>query len=84
MLLLNYFDATIKQVKRYKGRVVLDSSKQDGPPRKLLDIGKLEGLDGEPAICLVKGLSETYDWYCELRHIYKELWRFIDKEPLQT
>ena len=47
----------------YTGQIVLDASKPDGTPRKLLDIGKLLSLGWTPQIPLAQGLAQTYDWY---------------------
>lgn len=48
----------------YKGRVVFDSSRPDGTPRKLLDTTLLTSLGWRPRIGLQQGISETYAWYC--------------------
>jgi len=50
----------------YDGRLVFDSSKPDGTPRKLLDISRLKSYGWSPAITLEEGLRETYNWY--LKH----------------
>ena len=47
----------------YKGELVFDTSKPDGPPRKALDSSRLSALGWEPAFDLPSGLKETYDWY---------------------
>ena len=40
-----------------------DPSKPDGPPRKLLDVSKLNDLGWKPTIDLTTGLRTTYEWY---------------------
>jgi GDP-L-fucose synthase len=40
-----------------------DTSKPDGMPRKVLDVGKLNGLGWKPSIPLREGLESTYAWY---------------------
>ncbi len=47
----------------YKGRLVFDSSKPDGTPRKLLDISRLAGLGWQPRISLEQGIGSTYAWF---------------------
>lgn len=47
----------------YSGRIVHDTAKPDGTPRKLLDITRLLALGWKPAIALREGLQGTYDWY---------------------
>jgi GDP-L-fucose synthase len=46
-------------------RVVFDSSKPDGAPRKLLDVSRLHGLGWQHRIALAEGLKTTYDWFLE-------------------
>jgi GDP-L-fucose synthase len=43
-----------------------DTSKPDGPPRKLLDVSRLHALGWRHRIGLRDGLASTYDWF--LRH----------------
>ena len=47
----------------YGGRIVHDTAKPDGTPRKLLDITRLLALGWKPTIALRAGLQSTYDWY---------------------
>jgi GDP-L-fucose synthase len=49
----------------YKGRLVFDSSKPDGAPRKLLDVSRLAGLGWQPRISLGQGIESTYAWFKE-------------------
>ncbi len=53
----------IARVVGFAGRVVTDSSKPDGTPRKLLDSSKLTGLDWRPRIALAEGLASAYAWF---------------------
>lgn len=55
--------ALIAEIVGYKGKVVYDSTKPDGTPRKWLDTSKLTGLGWEPKIKLREGLRATLDWY---------------------
>jgi len=56
---------TIADVVGYTGEIFWDSSKPDGTPRKLLDIGLLSGLGWKPEISLADGIRDTYRWYLE-------------------
>jgi GDP-L-fucose synthase len=55
--------ALIADVVGFRGAVVLDRSKPDGTPRKLLDVGKLSALGWRPRTRLSDGVRATYDWY---------------------
>jgi len=55
----------IVSVVDYKGRLVFDSSKPDGTPRKLLDISRLASLGWHPKISLAQGIASTYAWFKE-------------------
>lgn len=62
-------DCTIKElaysmakVVGYEGKIVFDTSKPDGTPRKLLDVSKLRSLGWAASIPLEKGLRDTYAW----------------------
>lgn len=50
----------IKNVVGYQGNIILDSTKPDGTPRKLLDSSRLKGLGWSPKIQLEQGIAETY------------------------
>jgi GDP-L-fucose synthase len=54
---------TIADVIGYKGKIVLDSSKPNGTPRKLLNSGKIHLLGWEAQIDLRNGIEKTYDWF---------------------
>jgi GDP-L-fucose synthase len=54
---------TIKEVVGYQGRIVFDTSKPDGTPRKLLDVGRLAALGWKAKIALRDGIESTYAWY---------------------
>jgi GDP-L-fucose synthase len=48
----------------YAGRLVWDSSKPDGQPRRALDVSRAEGLFGFRArVDFVEGLRRTIEWY---------------------
>ena len=49
----------------YRGRVIFDSTKPDGTPRKLLDVARLTSLGWQPRIPLKEGIERTYAWFQE-------------------
>ena len=56
---------TIGGITGYRGRVLFDTSKSDGTPRKLLDSARLAGLGWTPSIKLKEVLREVYTWYLQ-------------------
>ena len=50
----------IKEITGFKGKIVFDSSKPDGTPRKLLDISRLSKLGWKANITLLQGIKEVY------------------------
>ena len=53
----------IADIVGFKGRIICDTNKPDGAPRKLLDSGRLNSLGWSPKIGLLQGLKMTYEWY---------------------
>ena len=63
-------DTTIAELARlvgeivgFRGRIVFDTGKPDGTPRKLLDISRLSALGWSPQVTLAQGLVDTYADY---------------------
>ena len=63
-------DQTIKELSEivrktvgYEGKIIWDSSKPDGTPRKLLDVSKLKGLGWKPSITLEEGIRRVVSVY---------------------
>jgi GDP-L-fucose synthase len=50
----------IARIAGFKGRIVYDTSKPDGAPRKLLDSSRLRALGWEPRISLEDGLRSAF------------------------
>jgi GDP-L-fucose synthase len=50
----------IQWIAGYNGKIVFDSSKPDGTPRKLLDVSKLSQLGWKASIQLKKGIEDVY------------------------
>lgn len=55
----------IKQVVGYNGKIVWDTEKPDGTPRKLLDVSKIRKLGWKHSIQLNEGIVSTYKWFKE-------------------
>jgi GDP-L-fucose synthase len=55
----------VNAVVGFEGDIVLDTTKPDGPPRKLLDVSRLTALGWRPSIGLRDGIAATYDWFRE-------------------
>ncbi|MDU5110361.1 MAG: GDP-L-fucose synthase [Clostridium sp.] len=55
----------IKDVVGYEGEIVWDTSKPDGTPRKLLDVGRLEKAGWKYKMELKDGIKEAYKWFLE-------------------
>jgi GDP-L-fucose synthase len=53
----------VKDITGFQGRIVYDSSKPDGTPRKLLDVSRLHSLGWRAKTSLQEGIIKTYDWY---------------------
>ena len=58
---------TVARVTGFTGRLVFDTDKPDGAPRKLLDVSRLAALGWRPQIGLEEGLRDAYAWYVENR-----------------
>ena len=55
----------VRDIVHPQARLVFDSSKPDGTPRKLLDVGRLRDLGWGPRIPLKDGVAATYAWFLE-------------------
>ncbi len=51
---------TISRVVGFEGEILLDTTKPDGTPRKLLDISQIRQTGWQPRIALKEGLKTTY------------------------
>jgi GDP-L-fucose synthase len=55
----------VRDVVGYQGEIVYDSSKPDGTPRKLVDVGRISALGWQARIPLEAGVAATYRWFLE-------------------
>ena len=53
----------IKGVIGFSGQMIFDTSKPDGPPRKLVDSSRISSLGWESNTDLLDGITKTYDWF---------------------
>jgi GDP-L-fucose synthase len=56
---------TMKEVVGYEGKLTFDTTKLDGPPRKLIDVTRLEDMGWRYSVNLKEGLKKTYAWYLD-------------------
>jgi len=54
---------TMREVVGYNGRLIFDTSKPDGAPRKLIDVSRLSNMGWNYSVNLKDGLRQTYKWY---------------------
>src|ERR1035437_559017 len=64
-LTINELAELISDVIGFKGKIVYDSSKPDGTPRKLMDVSRINKLGWKATTDLKTGIQKTYKWYLE-------------------
>jgi len=57
----------MKEVVGFKGKLIFDTSKPDGAPRKLIDVSRLSNMGWRYGVDLKDGLTKTYNWYLRSR-----------------
>jgi GDP-L-fucose synthase len=58
---------TVARAVGYSGRLVFDTTKPDGTPRKLMDSGRIQALGWAPQIAFEEGVADSYRWFLENR-----------------
>jgi len=53
----------VKKTVNYNGKIIWDSTKPDGTPRKLMDVSKLKSLGWKPEISLEEGIKKVVSAY---------------------
>jgi GDP-L-fucose synthase len=53
----------VRRVVGFKGKLIFDTTKPDGPPRKLLDVSRLNRLGWYAKTNLETGIKEAYEEY---------------------
>ena len=56
---------TVRDLVHPEGKLVFDTSRPDGMPRKVLDVSRLTDLGWTATTSLAEGLADTYRWYLE-------------------
>ncbi len=46
-------------------RLIFDTTKPDGPPRKLLDVSRLHGIGWRHRVGLKEGIAQSYRWFLD-------------------
>jgi len=64
-LMISELAAMIADVVGFKGKIIYDSSKPDGTPRKLMDVSRINNLGWNAKTDLKSGIQKTYQWYLE-------------------
>jgi GDP-L-fucose synthase len=64
---INELAETVKRVVGFEGEIVFDTSKPDGAPRKLLNVGRLSALGWQATVGLKAGISQAYRVYANQR-----------------
>lgn len=54
----------VRRVVGYEGGIVYDSSKPDGTPRKLMDVGLINAAGWKAKTALLEGLGSAYEEFC--------------------
>ena len=57
----------VARVVGFTGKIVFDTTKPDGTPRKLMDSSRMAAMGWVPQISLEDGIRTTYRWYLETR-----------------
>lgn len=63
----------IKSIVGYDGKILWDTNKPDGTPRKLLDSSRFLNFGWRPSVPLERGLRLTYTWYLNNIEIKRSL-----------
>ena len=69
-------EVLIAEVVGFEGKLIWDTSKPDGTPRKVLDCGKLTNLGWKPKAHLREGLEQTYKWFLQQEEKIQDPRRF--------
>ncbi|GHX01123.1 GDP-L-fucose synthetase [Vibrio cholerae] len=56
---------TMAKVVSFEGKVIFDTTKPDGTPRKLMDVSRLAALGWQYHVDLEAGLRLTYQWFLD-------------------
>ena len=63
----------VKKVVGYTGQIIFDASKSDGPPQKLLNVDKINGLGWVAKTTLKVGLRMAYEDFINTHDVWNEI-----------
>ena len=63
----------IQKVTGHQGKIIWDTSKPNGTPRKLMDVSKMQEIGWEYSIELEEGIKRTYQWFLDNIDKIKEI-----------
>ncbi len=63
----------IQKIVGHTGKIIWDSSKPDGTPRKLMDVSKMTSAGWKAKTSLEDGLRKTYEWFLQHQDSFKEV-----------
>jgi GDP-L-fucose synthase len=64
-ILIEDLALTLKKIIGYRGQIIFDTSKPDGPLRKVVDVSRLTNMGWTYNTNLEYGLKKTYCWYID-------------------
>lgn len=63
----------IQKIVGHTGKIIWDSTKPDGTPRKLMDVSKMTHAGWKAKTSLEEGIRKTYAWFLENQQSFKEV-----------
>jgi len=64
---------TVAKVTGFAGKIVFDTSKPDGAPRKLMNVDRLAALGWQYTYTLEAGLKDTYQWFLDNQDSFRQV-----------
>jgi GDP-L-fucose synthase len=55
----------ISEIVGFEGRIIFDTNKPNGTPRKVLDVSKINNIGWKSKIRFDEGLKDVYRWVCD-------------------
>jgi len=74
----------VAEVTNYTGKIVWDTDRPNGTPKRPLDCSKFYHLGWKPKTSLKDGLKKTYDWYKFRKSLQQDIVITETGEALQT
>ncbi|MGA7838584.1 MAG: NAD-dependent epimerase/dehydratase family protein, partial [Ignavibacteriaceae bacterium] len=64
-LTINELAKLVSETVGFNGKIIYDSSKPDGTPRKLMDVSRINNLGWKYKTSLKDGIEKSYKWFIE-------------------